>query len=112
MCAAHTWDGRMTRCSSCGHQNDEGSVFCANCNHFLAWSTSQVAGEQAPTQSERAADPEPAAPGRPTPTAAATKPVMPSRDPESRPGVPTLISAINDSEALAADRLRPDLIDR
>ena len=28
----------MTRCSSCGHQNDDGSVFCANCNHFLAWS--------------------------------------------------------------------------
>ena len=48
----------MTRCSSCGHQNDDGSVFCANCNHFLAWSASQVAEGQAPTQAEQAPDPE------------------------------------------------------
>ena len=37
---------------------------------------------------------------------------MPTRAPAPRSGVPTLISAINDSEALAADRLRPDLIER
>ena len=37
---------------------------------------------------------------------------MPTRAPEPRPGVPALISAINDSEALAADRRRPDLIER
>ena len=102
----------MTRCSSCGHQNQDGSVFCANCNHFLAWSSSQAAEEKAPTQAERAPDPEQAAPEQPIPPPPAPKPVMPTRAPESRSGVPTLISAINDSEALAADRRRPDLIER
>ncbi len=102
----------MTRCSSCGHQNDDGSVFCANCNHFLAWSTSQVAEGETPAQAERDADPEQAAPEQPSAPPPAPKPVMPTRGAESRSGVPSLISAINDSEALAADRLRPDLIER
>ncbi len=103
----------MTRCSSCGHQNDDGSVFCANCNHFLAWSSvARAAEEKAPTQAEPAAGPEPAAPEQPIPPPPAPKPVMPTRAPEPRTGVPTLISAINDSEALAADRRRPDLIER
>jgi LysM repeat protein len=42
----------MTVCQKCGHSNDSGAAFCANCRTFLEWSRGDDAPEFEPTAVE------------------------------------------------------------
>ncbi|WP_148572925.1 dynamin family protein [Nocardioides caldifontis] len=99
------------RCSQCSHLNEEGAVFCANCNHFLEWAST-------PTP-EPAARPRPEPPPKaPTPAEPRTEPPRepprepPPQDQPSKQPVPTLLAAIDESAHVASERSRPDLSER
>ncbi len=81
-----------TRCTSCSHLNEEGSTFCANCNHFLAWS-----GPASPA-------PAPSTPAPANGTASGRAPDV--------EGLPRLVAAIEASAALADEQARGDLGER
>src|SRR5690348_3986495 len=86
----------MIRCDSCHHLNDEGSVFCASCHHFLAWEAS--AGVAGRDDGEQAQAPAPD-----------TEVVEPPPDPTPAGG---LVAAIEASGDLVDRRGRSDLSDR
>ncbi len=60
--------GRVSRCASCGAQNEPGALFCTTCNHFLAWDEGPPAPRGRPVaaaapvpEPEPAPEPEPPA---------------------------------------------------
>lgn len=116
----------MIRCSNCQHPNEDGAVFCANCQHFLEWTTPGSGGEveaddkpgEAATRPDTpptAAAAPPAAPWTPTPEDA--RPV-PAPTTVPRVGEPAttplraLVKAIDVGDTLAVSRDRPDLAER
>lgn len=102
------------RCSNCDHPNEAGAVFCARCNHYLAWSTAP---------SRPTAPPPPAASA---PTTRAPAPVAPPVTPVSRTpphgespsssplaaDLREMAAAIEQTRHLAVERRRQDLVER
>src|SRR5689334_22722519 len=99
----------MIRCGNCSNPNEDGAVFCANCNHFLAWSTAPSVSDGQEAQPTRPTDlsttstleanapPERGTPSQQGPPSEPSAPPEPSRAPE-----PTL-AAPAPATATAAD---------
>jgi hypothetical protein len=120
------------RCSNCDHPNDEGALFCANCNHYLAWSGADTAtgteadrepeedrAVSAPTTGSPAVRDDDAGPsvGAATPATDLTPsvdlpPAAPVHAPEPAAPMQEFMTALETSSNLAEGKARTDLTDR
>jgi hypothetical protein len=71
---AKTSDGDLITCGNCGRPNDDGAVFCAACNHYLAWEDA----ETPPNGTTSKPPPHPAPPTDPTEPSAPARPTEPT----------------------------------
>lgn len=85
----------MSRCSSCGAENDDAAVFCANCNHFLEWEVPVSRGRRGASEPSPGRDPT-------APDASAA----PSRPPVPHPPQPDPIS---ESESISGPSAKSEL---
>ncbi|MFC5263933.1 dynamin family protein [Kribbella qitaiheensis] len=129
----------MINCGNCGRSNPDDAMFCASCNHYLAWTDPE------PTKpaTEPAPEAEPAPVAEPVPVAAPEPEPVPEPEPEPAPvaepapvvepapepvveappapapprprpqtNVGQLIAAIDQGKTLTQERKRPDLAAR